>query len=394
MELPPLIKLSMSSNLIQSQSVNIGYNIPEGATWNTNFENGRKEGKVEVVGKYGIQLADLMYKNDKLNGVCTFYESGVISETIHYVDDVAEGWSCEYDNGEEARCYIYRKGYKVFELLKNKEKNGYWNEIDIESNKIVCSCLYNEDHEKDGIGYVYNDGNIEKSILFEKGNEVQVMKVFVGQTMSEFDENGILIYEGGYLNSIAKDYPREGKGIELVDGKMKYEGEWKNNKKEGFGVEMKNNFAYYNGYWKNDLPNGEGRIMDKGKVLYKGEWKNGVMELSVGECFDYKEGRVIRKENVDIINVTCVEKFINDLKVIVRSERDWKNLNKEVTELVIAEGVCNEMRGEVMIEGLDCLKSIVVKANSMKYVKRVEISSLIDLIQFIRSSSIDNIHYR
>ena len=343
----------MSSNLIQSQSVNIGYNIPEGATWNTNFENGRKEGKVEVVGKYGIQLADLMYKNDKLNGVCTFYESGVISETIHYVDDVAEGWSCEYDNGEEARCYIYRKGYKVFELLKNKEKNGYWNEIDIESNKIVCSCLYNEDHEKDGIGYVYNDGNIEKSILFEKGNEVQVMKVFVGQTMSEFDENGILIYEGGYLNSIAKDYPREGKGIELVDGKMKYEGEWKNNKKEGFGVEMKNNFAYYNGYWKNDLPNGEGRIMDKGKVLYKGEWKNGVMELSVRECFDYKEGRVIRK-------------FVNDLKVIVRSERDWKNLNKEVTELVIAEGVCNELRGDVVIEGLNCLKRIVVKKNSMK----------------------------
>ena len=96
-----------------------------------------------------------------------------------------------------------------------------------------------------------------------------------------------------------------------------------------------------------------------------------------------------------------------------------------LTGMVIEEGVCNNMRGDVVIDGLNCLRSILVKKNSMQNlnslkicncellekievndgdwdnengafmnVKSVEISSLLDLIQLIRSSSIDNIHYR
>ena len=84
-----------------------------------------------------------------------------------------------------------------------------------------------------------------------------------------------------------------------------------------------------------------------------------------------------------------------------------------LTGMVIEEGVCNNMRGDVVIDGLNCLRSILVKKNSMKNlnslkicncellekievsdgdwgnngafmnVKSVEISSLIDLIQLI-----------
>ena len=127
---------------------------------------------------------------------------------------------------------------------------------------------------------------------------------------------------------------------------------------------------------------------------------------------------------------------------IVRSETDFNSLKMRIstvlTRMVIEEGVCNDMGGDVVIEGLNCLRSILVKKNSMKNlnslkicncellekievngdqgndngrrvigfgdrdndngafenVKNVEISSLIDLIQLIRSSSIDYIHYR
>ena len=112
---------------------------------------------------------------------------------------------------------------------------------------------------------------------------------------------------------------------------------------------------------------------------------------------------------------------------IVRNETDFNSLQMTVsnvlTGMVIEEGVCNDMRGDVVIDGLNCLRSILVKKNSMKNlnslkicncellekievnggnrdngafmnVKSVEISSLLDLIQLIRSSSIDNIHYR
>ena len=83
-----------------------------------------------------------------------------------------------------------------------------------------------------------------------------------------------------------------------------------------------------------------------------------------------------------------------------------------LTRMVIEEDVCNYMRGDVVIKGLNCLRSILVKKNSMnnvnslkicncellekievnggnqdngalRNVKSVEISSLIDLIQLI-----------
>ena len=96
-----------------------------------------------------------------------------------------------------------------------------------------------------------------------------------------------------------------------------------------------------------------------------------------------------------------------------------------LTRMVIEWDVCNDMRGDVVIEGLNCLRSILVRRNSMQNlnslkicncellekievsdgymfinngafmnVKSVEISSLLDLIQLIRSSSINNIHCR
>ena len=100
---------------------------------------------------------------------------------------------------------------------------------------------------------------------------------------------------------------------------------------------------------------------------------------------------------------------------IVSNETDFNSLQMRVsnvlTRMVIEEGVCNDMGGDVVIDGLNCLRSILVKKNSMKNlnslkicncellekiivtgdmcgcafmnVKSVEISSLIDLIQFI-----------
>ena len=117
------------------------------------------------------------------------------------------------------------------------------------------------------------------------------------------------------------------------------------------------------------------------------------------------------------------------VNTIVRNETDFNSLLMRVsnvlTGMVIEEGVCNDMGGDVVIDGLNCLRSILVKKNSMQNlnslkicncellekievsdgymfinngafmnVKSVEISSLIDLIQLIRSSSIINIHYR
>ena len=106
------------------------------------------------------------------------------------------------------------------------------------------------------------------------------------------------------------------------------------------------------------------------------------------------------------------KKEVNNLNIVVKNERDWNDLNNQVDKLVIDEGVCNDMKGDLVIENLNCLKSILVKKNSMKNlnslkirnckllekietkdggyetgsffnVKSVELSRLLDLIQLI-----------
>ena len=117
--------------------------------------------------------------------------------------------------------------------------------------------------------------------------------------------------------------------------------------------------------------------------------------------------------------------LVPTLEISVSSCNNWNSISPYVTKLTINEGVCNDVTSAFSISGFIYLKSLVVKKNSMKnlnsltiennlrlerivtedsnsccstgafnYVNSVIIRSLIDLIQLIRSSSINNIHYR
>ena len=62
---------------------------------------------------------------------------------------------------------------------------------------------------------------------------------------------------------------------------------------------------------------------------------------------------------------------------IVRNENDFNSLPMRIsnvlTGMVIEEGVCNDMRGDVVIDGLNCLRSILVEKNAMKKVNSLKI---------------------
>ena len=81
-----------------------------------------------------------------------------------------------------------------------------------------------------------------------------------------------------------------------------------------------------------------------------------------------------------------VLKKVTDLKTIVRRKSDLDNLNKSVTELIIDEGACNGMKEDLMIEGLNCLKSILVKKNSMKNLNSLKICNC-KLLEKIKSEN-------
>ena len=82
------------------------------------------------------------------------------------------------------------------------------------------------------------------------------------------DINGKLIYEGEYLGG-----EREGKGKQYFQGRLEYEGEFKNNKKwNGKGYDENNNIIY-------ELINGTGKVKEysnvNGKLEFEGEYLNG-----------------------------------------------------------------------------------------------------------------------
>ena len=236
-----------------------GFVLPKGYSWDVKKENGMKEGKITVRNIMGMIYAVLSYKEDKLNGLCYFYNGGVLIEKITYVNDIAEGWSCEIDKEGKETWFIYKNGNKMSRLVKCDELEGFLNEIALDSNNLISICQYNEEHMKNGKCYLYESNSIRKIVRYENGKEMDCFKKFNGNEMTEYDKEENECYKGGYEDCLKNDYPRNGEGSELIDGECVYVGNWKNNKREGSGKSIINDFIYYEGGWKEDVPDGEGK---------------------------------------------------------------------------------------------------------------------------------------
>lgn len=120
---------SINNHLINK--VNGGFVLPKGHTWDPTLIEGKKEGKVIVKDQDKAISHVLYYENDKLNGVCEFYDVGTICEKRTFVNDVEEGWACDMERNKDVRWYWYVDGVKKAELKKCKDLNDYWEAADI-----------------------------------------------------------------------------------------------------------------------------------------------------------------------------------------------------------------------------------------------------------------------
>ena len=338
-----------------------GFVLPDGYSWDANLIDGKKEGKITVKDEYGCVSCVLHCHNDKLNGICEFYNEGTLVEKRTYVNNVEEGWACEIEMDEEVRWYSYTNGKRNAELKKCPNMDDCWKAVIISNNQLISICKYDDNRIPIGKGYIYENGHINRIVIFENGKEKNVLKSFEGKDMTEYDNSSKIIYEGGYCDDLSKDYPREGIGREFVGGHTIYSGEWKNNMRNGKGKTLKNGFAEYEGEWKEGLPNGFGLLKRDGKS-YKGNWDMGKLKLDNGETYDYVS------ERIDIIQ----EKIENEgqLRELLNNEEKKRNVKK----LVIGEGCGNEMNDDLELCGFDNLESIVVKEDSLKNLNSLKIS--------------------
>ena len=251
------------------------------------YKNGKKEGEAILFDINHVAIANLVFVDDELNGECVIRnDEYVVVFRGGYVNGRKEGECYEYDeSGNEIFHGVYRNGirYKLLEELKNRK--SFYCEYSRSDLSIISISQYCSDlSKKNGICYVFKNGVVERECIMKNGVEERVNRLFEGSIMKEMDEEGRIMYEGGFGGDCILGFIRCGNGREIDrTGKVLYEGEWRENKR--FVIVKR-----------------EGRM--RGRDMYREECMDGRL-LSIGElnsdkekngvCYEFEEGRVVRE---------------------------------------------------------------------------------------------------
>ena len=120
----------------------------------------------------------MIYHEDLLDGLCEYYDRGVLIEKISYKNGKEDGWGCVFENGKETAWYFYENGQKK-SIVKEIE-DQYREEREIGSGKILNVSKYTKDHEKDGIGFIYENNLLSAMVEFDKNKVSKTIKTFKG----------------------------------------------------------------------------------------------------------------------------------------------------------------------------------------------------------------------
>ena len=133
--------LRKGSNLHINSASGPSFQFPEGCKFKPSNPGNDTSGLVKVYDKDGLLFAKLNYQNGKLNGISDFYKDTTLFKSVTFVNDKMDGWGIE--NGKEQ---FYRNDKLISELIKNNKLEGYMNEMDVNTKKIVRCCKFNELH--------------------------------------------------------------------------------------------------------------------------------------------------------------------------------------------------------------------------------------------------------
>jgi len=151
---------------------------------------------------------------------------------------------------------------KLIKYNKSLQKNIDINLIDykIFSGRYII-------YEQNGNGKEYDYAS---HIIYE-GEYLNGERNGKGKEYHEFCYTIMLMFEGEYSNGL-----RNGKGKEYLNGKLKFEGEYLDNKRwKGNEYDRNGKIIKY----INELKNGKGKeynVYDNGKIAYEGEYLNGL----------------------------------------------------------------------------------------------------------------------
>ena len=400
-----------------------GYSFPPQSAVKVEYVNGMKEGIATVFSPRQIILAKMSFHEDKLDGLSTFFDSkGIREKEMFFKNESHFNWGREFKEDKIVFEGFYSDGERYSKLCKHSGTDGFQEEV--REGKIVSISQYNDNHEKIGKGQLFEYVGEELKEVFDiEDGEKSVKRIeFDNQQMKELNDNGCIIYEGGFQGNPREGFKRNGEGDEFDDnGLLVYSGSWKNGERNGNGMLYDNGFVIYNGEWSQGRPYGNGKLYNNdGEVIMERMWRNEYDDLSNGifrisdDCYieidknevyvnelkssglfgcshrwrrrsfsklseNDKNDLMKRRNDIDKINDTK-SAGENDHRLTIKVFDELVNLfnnselKRSVKGLVIDEGCGNEMKNDLRLCGFENLEKLVVKKNSLKNLSLLRIS--------------------
>lgn len=135
------------------------------------------------------------------------------------------------------------KGKQV-KIKQVKGMKGYYEFSQNDAPPIFVSQI-NKYNQKHGECFEFEGGIIKRVSEYNSDMQVRVWMEFSNETMTEYNQDGKTMYEGGYRGSIVSGFWRDGKGVEYDEnGSIIYNGEWNNGWKNGIGNETEWCYGY------------------------------------------------------------------------------------------------------------------------------------------------------
>ena len=214
----------------------------QGYTIHTQMKDSKLHGDATIQSPENVIIAKFKYSEGNMTGPCRlYYPSGILFFKGYLENGYRQGRGTEYnEQGIVIFDGFYEKGVKLKIYPFKELGEGYWKEMDDE-NELRSVYQIDDKGKRYGICYFFEHGKISRVSEWQDGNEIDVLKEFTDDnTMIEY-ENGVKVYEGGFLNSLEENYPRNGSGTEYDnDGKsILFKGMYKDNVRNGMGMSYK-----------------------------------------------------------------------------------------------------------------------------------------------------------
>lgn len=136
--------------------------------------------------------------------------------------------------------------------------------------------------KRKGKGQLFEYDGMQLTEVYECENGTKTVKrmEFRKNEMIEVNDNGGVLYKGGFEGNPGEGFNRNGEGAEFdKDDMLSYSGQWSKVLREGKGKFYQNGDLRYEGEWKNGQPNGKGELCNsEGEMINEGYWENGELK--------------------------------------------------------------------------------------------------------------------